>query len=794
MTNSERIVVVVRVRPPKQGEETAPWEYRPQVLLLNDSQMSTLQFSYSAVYGPGSATQDIYDSHVNPFIARVLEGFNCTVFAYGQSSSGKSYTMFGDCFTGRLTPGLIPLAVENLFKQIKQSPARRFIVRLSYSELYNEDLKDLLQGTKVSIQVRETKDGFLITGAREIVVHSLDEVLQYIRFGNKKREVASTELNEVSSRSHAIFRLIVESVATSDITEEKLATIESFSSIDISQRCATFTLVDLAGSERLMKTQAKGDRLKEANNINLSLLTLGKVFEALVEKRGHVPYRDSRLTRILQPSLGGNAMTLMIACVTPSVEHLDETLNTLRYAQRASSVMNKVRPNEAITLKDQYNQLLQENKALREMVEYLKGELAHFERVRDCARTDETDQVSEPSLKCILTPLNPSVLVSSCSETCAASPVTKVDHGTSPMDSVLLKPVTESIALGSSVIPLTFSAIDSQAEVARSAQLLKSEFTTDLLQNLSSDFHLLSILLEKDIGVQTSLLNNSMASLKRSLSRSQKPIDISTEASQLQDTLLTSFKKGVEDGLDTVLSQTERVLDQVGENKELTAIIEAQQEEIRHLQTIHTEVTYKLEELLLEVATFYKLLQTSSISQVVERFLLVLEDLRATKLRGDDLKRKHEAFYLTIQEKYVSREEFEERENEISLLMSQNDNLKILVQTSEQTNQGLVNTLEALERATKEKDAEIIRLTEGTKHLKKSAETALLKLRDAAKEREQKLLRSSARQIAKLQKYRAMVEQFTRQHNLELPPAPTDEVTDADVERLIQEAIAGDTS
>lgn len=793
MANPERILVIVRVRPPKHGEEAAPWECRPQTLLLHDPQSSTSQFSYSAVYGPESATQDIYKSHVDPFIGRVLEGFNCTVFAYGQSSSGKSYTMFGDCFTGRAAPGLIPLAVENLFKQIQRSPARRFLVRLSYSELYNEDLKDLLQGTKVSIQVREAKDGFLITGAREVVVHSLDEVLQYIRFGNKKREVASTELNEVSSRSHAILRLIVESVAASDITEEKLATIESFTSLDVSQRCATFTLVDLAGSERLLKTQAKGDRLKEANNINLSLLTLGKVFEALVEKRGHVPYRDSRLTRILQPSLGGNAMTLMIACVTPSLEHLDETLNTLRYAQRASSVMNKVRPNEAITLKDQYNQLLQENKTLRELVEYLKGELAHFERVRECARTDETDQVSEPSLKCILTPLNPSVLVSSCSETCVTSPITKVNHGTSPILDAL-KPTTESIALGASVAPLNFSALESQVDVAKSARLLKSELTTDLLQNLSSDFHLLSILLEKEMGVQTSLLNGTMTSQEGGLGHSQKPIDISTQLSQSRHPLLESFEKAIGDGLETVLSQTERVLGQVEKDKELATILAAQQEELQRLQAIHLDTTSKLEKLLLEAATFHAWLQTSSLSQIAERFLLMLEDLRATKIRDEERKRRYEALQLSLEEEYISREEFEERGNEISLLMSQNDNLKILLQTSEQTNQGLVNTLEALERATKEKEAEIERLTEGTKHLKKSAETALLRLRDAAKEREQKLLRSSARQIAKLQKYRAMVEQFTRQHNLELPPAPTEEVTDADVERLIQEAIAGDAS
>jgi hypothetical protein len=287
-------------------------------------------FSFDSVYDWNSTQQDIYEETVRPLVSSVLDGFNGTIFAYGQTGTGKTYTMEGSK-NDTDTRGIIPRSFEQIFTQIGRSENIQYLVRASYLEIYQEEIRDLLhQDQNLRFELKEKPDtGIFVKDLSIAVCKSAEEIQQLMNIGNQNRTIGATNMNVHSSRSHAIF----------------IITIEMGDSCGI--RVGRLNLVDLAGSERQSKTGSSGERLKEASKINLSLSALGNVISALVDgKTSHVPYRDSKLTRLLQDSLGGNSKTIMVANIGPASYNYDETLTTLRYASRAKSIKNKPRINE----------------------------------------------------------------------------------------------------------------------------------------------------------------------------------------------------------------------------------------------------------------------------------------------------------------------------------------------------------------------------------------------------------------------------------------------------------------
>lgn len=232
--------------------------------------------------------------------------------------------------------GIIPNAFEHIFNYIKcAGEDTKFLVRASYLEIYNEDIRDLLNTSSGKLDIKERPDvGIYVKDLRSVVIKDCEEMDKLMSFGNKNRSVGATLMNATSSRSHSIFTITIEASEKGEDGEEHI-------------RAGKLNLVDLAGSERQAKTGATGDRLKEATKINLSLSALGNVISALVDgKSSHIPYRDSKLTRLLQDSLGGNAKTLMLATMSPAGFNYDESLSSLRYANRAKQIKNKPKINE----------------------------------------------------------------------------------------------------------------------------------------------------------------------------------------------------------------------------------------------------------------------------------------------------------------------------------------------------------------------------------------------------------------------------------------------------------------
>lgn len=295
-------------------------------------------FTFDAVYDANSKQRDLYDESVRPLIDSVLAGFNGTIFAYGQTGTGKTYTMQG-AWMDPEKRGVIPNAFDHIFTHISRSQSdKQYLVRASYLEIYREEVRDLLDpnhGNARALELRESPDtGVYVQDLTSCVCKSIKEIEEVMNVGNQARAVGATDMNEHSSRSHALFLITVECSQPGPDGRKHI-------------RVGRLNLVDLAGSERQAKTGVQGERLKEAAKINLSLSALGNVISALADGRSsHVPYRDSKLTRLLQDSLGGNAKTVMVATLGPAPQHYDETLTTLRYANRAKNIQNQPKVNE----------------------------------------------------------------------------------------------------------------------------------------------------------------------------------------------------------------------------------------------------------------------------------------------------------------------------------------------------------------------------------------------------------------------------------------------------------------
>ncbi|XP_030499226.2 kinesin-like protein KIN-4C isoform X2 [Cannabis sativa] len=354
-------------------------------------QIGSHSFTYDYVYGGTGSPSTIYEDCVAPLVDALFHGYNATVLAYGQTGSGKTYTM-GTNYTGEGSSfGIIPKVMDSIFKGVCSKKSNtEFLIRVSFIEIFKEEVFDLLDTSSTTfsknegaapskpvgparapIQIRETANGGItLAGVTEAEVQTKEEMASYLTRGSLSRATASTNMNSQSSRSHAIFTITME--------QKKIVSCPNGTSTDDfgdEILCAKLHLVDLAGSERAKRTGADGMRFKEGIHINKGLLALGNVISALGDEKkrkegGHVPYRDSKLTRLLQDSLGGNSKTVMIACVSPADTNAEETLNTLKYANRARNIQNK-----AVINRDPMAAQLQR---MRNQVEQLQAELLFY--------------------------------------------------------------------------------------------------------------------------------------------------------------------------------------------------------------------------------------------------------------------------------------------------------------------------------------------------------------------------------------------------------------------------------
>ncbi|BFZ62823.1 Kinesin-like protein kip2 [Saitoella coloradoensis] len=350
----ENVVVSVRARP---GPEGAEWDIDAEERCVRHLGRSAAvgEFFYDNVYNPVSTTHEVYTTSIAPLVSRVMEGYHGTVFAYGQTGSGKTYSMQGN----PSSPGIIPLAIDDIFAYIRDTPDREFLLRISYLEIYNERLRDLLADpTTAAIEPKlreDPKRGIYPSPLREEIVTDPTHILRILKQGNAARRTASTEFNDHSSRSHAIITIVIESRDRPSTPGYRSPTRAGPKGRVVAAggvRVSTLNLIDLAGSER---AAADADRRKEGAYINKSLLTLGTVIARLTTPattpaeraaQAHIPYRDSKLTRLLQPALSGSALISILATINLSSEASSETVSTLKFAQRAKNIVSKAKRNE----------------------------------------------------------------------------------------------------------------------------------------------------------------------------------------------------------------------------------------------------------------------------------------------------------------------------------------------------------------------------------------------------------------------------------------------------------------
>ncbi|KAL5850753.1 hypothetical protein ACOSQ3_008804 [Xanthoceras sorbifolium] len=332
----EKILVTVRMRPLSRKEQAmydlVAWDCLDdfKIVFKNPNyERPTTSYTFDKVFDPTCSTQKVYEEGAKDVALSALTGINATIFAYGQTGSGKTFTM----------RGISENAIKDIYDHIKSNPERDFVLKISALEIYNESVVDLLNRESGSLRLLDDPEkGTIVEKLAEEVVKDSQHLRHLIGICEAQRQVGETSLNDNSSRSHQIIRLTIESSF-----RESSGRVKSF--------LASLNLVDLAGSERASQTNADGIRLKEGSHINRSLLTLTTVIRKLSggKRSGHIPYRDSKLTRILQHSLGGNARTAIICTISPALSHVDQTRNTLSFATSAKEVTNNAQVNMVVS-------------------------------------------------------------------------------------------------------------------------------------------------------------------------------------------------------------------------------------------------------------------------------------------------------------------------------------------------------------------------------------------------------------------------------------------------------------
>ncbi|KAF2090238.1 kinesin family protein [Saccharata proteae CBS 121410] len=347
--------------------EDSPVQKFSRSVVPNGKRVKDQSFAFDRVFDDNTTQADVYEATAKPLLDSVLEGYNATVFAYGATGCGKTHTITGTS----QAPGIIFMTMQELFEKMQELQETKVTdCTLSYLEIYNETIRDLLVpgGSKQGLMLREdANQAVSVAGLSSHHPQSVEEVMEIIVRGNEYRTMSPTEANATSSRSHAVLQINVSSKDRNAAVNEP-------------HTMATLSIIDLAGSERASATKNRGDRLIEGANINKSLLALGSCINALCDprKHNHVPYRNSKLTRLLKFSLGGNCKTVMIVCVSPSSAHFDETQNTLRYANRAKNIQTKVTKN-VYNVNRHVKDYLKKIDEQRAMIDELTAKMKDFE-------------------------------------------------------------------------------------------------------------------------------------------------------------------------------------------------------------------------------------------------------------------------------------------------------------------------------------------------------------------------------------------------------------------------------
>ncbi|CAJ0929234.1 unnamed protein product, partial [Mesorhabditis belari] len=354
-TPTKNVQVCVRIRPvmDREAKEAIKCAKNDRTITVKGK----IYGPFDQVFPETTQQPEVYDKVAKKHVELVLAGYNCTIFAYGQTGTGKTYCMEGGAdkaYSGnwKTDPnlGIIPRAMEHIFDTLEAEGVEEYCVRVSYLEIYNEELFDLLaanheEGERLRLFEDPIKKGsVIISGAEEVPVQTREEVFKVLQRGAERKRMASTLINNRSSRSHCVF---VVNIATRETTLEGEELV----------RQGKLNLVDLAGSESIGRSGASGARAKEAGNINQSLLTLGRCITALTTNAGHVPYRESKLTRLLQDSLGGSTVTTIISTISPSSSSFEETISTLEYSCRAKNIRNHPEINEKLSRKDMLKEM-----------------------------------------------------------------------------------------------------------------------------------------------------------------------------------------------------------------------------------------------------------------------------------------------------------------------------------------------------------------------------------------------------------------------------------------------------
>ncbi|KAK9834774.1 hypothetical protein WJX74_010161 [Apatococcus lobatus] len=441
--SGDNFKVVIRIRPPLPREYQGISPYQNAVFVDSSSRVltlsenlrallangagvdddgltySTYRFAFDHVYQQDSLQTQVYDRSARGAVLSTLQGYNAAIIAYGQTGTGKTFTMEGGSDT--VSQGIIPRAIEDMFSSIEHdcAPRSKYLVRASYLQIYNEVISDLLKPERQNLTIREDrKRGVYVEGLSEWVVRTPGEVYGLMQRGAAERAVGATKLNELSSRSHAVFIIIVEksSVLAEDTGRAETAEMAQLSGnmpgmgrqapapavngeVRQSVKVGKLNLVDLAGSERVHITGATGKRLEESKKINQSLSALGNVIAALTESRNrsHIPYRDSKLTRILEDSLGGNCKTTMIAMISPALESFNETVGTLKFANRAKNIKNLAKVNEDVDQRTLLRKYERELRRLRAELQRRQRELVdkrHLLEAEEQKRRAEADKLA----------------------------------------------------------------------------------------------------------------------------------------------------------------------------------------------------------------------------------------------------------------------------------------------------------------------------------------------------------------------------------------------------------------